>query len=211
VGAEPADASDAQNGDDESASELAADLDGQPSAESDAEPADAAVSELVPEVVPEDAAFAALGELGQSAGAPPSSGGLAPRLMPPPPPPEPVQPAHSAQPVQPVQPEPAVAPNSAPAARPGVVPPMSMRSASWEGTAVFAAGQMTALVRPPSQPGMGVVASVISGPSGTRVGSVQINADGLAQISLSEPARGAVSVAWFAVPAVDENLRPSRG
>ena len=86
-----------------------------------------------------------------------------------------------------------------------------MRSASWEGTAVFAAGQMTALVRPPGQPGMGVVASVISGPSGTRVGSVHINADGLAQISLSEPARGPVSVAWFAVPAVDENLRPSRG
>jgi hypothetical protein len=87
---------------------------------------------------------------------------------------------------------------------------MSMRSASWEGTVIYAAGQMTALVRPPSQPGMGVVASVISGPSGTRVGSVHINSDGLAVISLSEPARGPVSVAWFAVPAVDENLRPGR-
>jgi hypothetical protein len=170
----------------------------------DAEPAD----EFVSAVATEDAAFAALGELGQPAGAPPASAGLAQRLMPPPPPPEPIP---APEQVQPVQPEPAMAPNPAPAARPGVVPPMSMRSASWEGTAVFAAGQMTALVRPPGQPGMGVVASVISGPSGTRVGSVHINADGLAQISLSEPARGAVSVAWFAVPAVDENLRPGSG
>lgn len=193
VGAEPVD---------ESAAALQAEFDGEPTAEAEAEPADT----VEPEVVSQDAAFAALGELGQSASEPPSPAGLAARLMPPPPPPEPVEPP---EPVQP--PEPVIAPNSAPAARPGIVPPMSMRSASWEGTAVFAAGQMTALVRPPSQPGMGVVASVISGPSGTRVGSVQINPDGLAQISLSEPARGPVSVAWFAVPAVDENLRPSRG
>jgi hypothetical protein len=174
-------------------------IDPEPTAEMDLEPTAEIDAELAaadtPEVVAEDAAFAALGELTQSAGAPPSPDGLAARLMPPPPPPEPVQPT---------------VPGSSAAARPGIVPPMSMRSASWEGTAVFAAGQMTALVRPPSQPGMGVVASVISGPSGTRVGSVQINPDGLAQISLSEPARGAVSVAWFAVPAVDESLRPGR-
>jgi hypothetical protein len=111
----------------------------------------------------------------------PEPGPPQPNLMPPPPPPAP---------------------------RSTVDPPMSMRSASWEGTVVYATGQMTALVRPPSQSGMGVVASVISGPSGTRVGSVRVNADGLAEISLSEPARGPVSVAWFAVPAVDESLRP---
>jgi len=110
--------------------------------------------------------------------------------------------------VPPPPPPPAVADPAT--ARPVVDPPMSMRSASWEGTVVYHAGQQTALVRPPGQPGMGVVASVISGPSGTRVGSVQINAEGLAVISLSEPARGPVSVAWFAVPAVDENLHQGR-
>ena len=121
--------------------------------------------------------------------------------LPPPPPP-----VFSAEPATPVAPS----PQPAPPPRPAVDPPMSMRSASWEGTVVYYAGQQTALVRPPSQLGMGVVASVISGPSGTRVGSVEINAEGLAVISLSEPARGPVSVAWFAVPAVDENLRPGR-
>jgi hypothetical protein len=113
------------------------------------------------------------------------------------------------KPARPTLPPPPPPPEPAPA-KPAVMPPMSMRSASWEGTAVFEVGQQTALVRPPSQPGMGVVASVISGPSGTRVGSVQLNDDGLAVISLSEPARGPVAVAWFAVPAVDENLRPGR-
>ena len=190
-------------GDDESASaeapaaepddEFTAEVEAEPVADVDAEPVAEVEDEPVAEVVPEEAAFAALGEFGQSVANPPASGALAARLMPPPPPPAP-------ETVQSVQPQQA-----------GVMPPMSMRSASWEGTAVFAAGQMTALVRPPSQPGMGVVASVISGPSGTRVASVHINSDGLAQISLSEPARGPVSVAWFAVPAVDENLRPNRG
>jgi hypothetical protein len=130
--------------------------------------------------------------------------------------PAPAEPAVSQAPTEPAvqpwppSPEAPVAPPPPPPARAAVDPPMSMRSASWEGTVIYAAGQMTALVRPPSQPGMGVVASVISGPSGTRVGSVHINSDGLAVISLSEPARGPVSVAWFAVPAVDENLRPGR-
>jgi hypothetical protein len=81
-------------------------------------------------------------------------------------------------------------------------------SESWEGTAVFRAGDVLAMVRPPSQPGLGVVASVVSGPSGTRVVSVNIDADGIAVITLSEPARAPVTVAWFAVPAVDHVPAP---
>jgi hypothetical protein len=73
---------------------------------------------------------------------------------------------------------------------------------------VFRAGEELAMVRPPSQPGLGVVASVVSGPSGTRVVSVNINADGIAVITLSEPARAPVTVAWFAVPAVDHVPAP---
>jgi hypothetical protein len=64
------------------------------------------------------------------------------------------------------------------------------------------------MVRPPSQAGLGVVASVITGPSGTRVSSVRIDADGIAVITLSEPAGGPVRVAWFVVPAVDKDNGP---
>lgn len=86
---------------------------------------------------------------------------------------------------------------------PAAATPADPRTESWEGTATFRAGESLAMVRPPSQPGLGVVASVVSGPSGTRVASVDINADGLAVISLSEAAGGPVTVAWFAVPSVD--------
>jgi hypothetical protein len=76
---------------------------------------------------------------------------------------------------------------------------------SWEGTVKFGTGDVLTAVRPPSQRGLGVVASVVSGPSGTRVASVDVDAAGMAVITLSEPARGPVTVAWFAVPAVDHD------
>jgi hypothetical protein len=109
-----------------------------------------------------------------------------------------VTPAVSAAPAQPPSPARVGAASAAKNTK-----PESARSEAWEGTALLGAGDMVAMVRPPSQPGLGVVASVVSGPSGTRVASVNMNADGLAVITLSEPAGAPVTVAWFAVPAVD--------
>ena len=79
------------------------------------------------------------------------------------------------------------------------------RAESWEGTAHIEIGEISTVVRPPDKPGLGVVASVVSGPSGTRVASVTVSEDGSAIISLSDRARGRVTVAWFVVPAVDGN------
>jgi hypothetical protein len=85
-----------------------------------------------------------------------------------------------------------------------VTPPeLRSHTDSWEGTVKFAVGQISTVVRPPEQAGLGVVASVVAGPSGTRVASVTMNADGTALISLSDPARAVVTVAWFVVPVVD--------
>jgi TctA family transporter len=64
---------------------------------------------------------------------------------------------------------------------------------------------MVMVVRPPRQAGLGVVASVVSGPAGTRVASVTVLAGGQALITLSEPARAPVTVAWFAVPGLGHN------
>ena len=78
----------------------------------------------------------------------------------------------------------------------------------WAGSIIFRVGQSVAVIRPPSQPGMGVVASVVSGPSGTRVASVVMNVEGQALISLAEPARTLVTVAWFVVPTVEGGSSP---
>ena len=78
----------------------------------------------------------------------------------------------------------------------------TIEAETWGGTVYFAAGQSVATIRPPRQRGIGVVASVVSGPAGTRVASVTIDAQGEALIALSEPARAPVNVARFAVPGV---------
>ena len=132
--------------------------------------------------------------------------------LPQPPPPAPVAPPPLPPP--PVQWTPAPGPTTPPPSTPpppvgsSPPPPPPSRGESWEGTASFGVGQLMAMVRPPGQPGLGVVASVVSGPSGTRVKSVHIDADGLAVITLSESASAPVTVAWFAVPAVDDDHSP---
>jgi hypothetical protein len=108
-------------------------------------------------------------------------------------------------PVPPPPPAPGGARPTAVAEPAQATPTGPLRGEGWEGTATFIPGQLLAMVRPPSQPGLGVVASVISGPSGTRVSSVRIDDDGIAVITLSEPAGGPVRVAWFVVPAVDQD------
>jgi hypothetical protein len=66
------------------------------------------------------------------------------------------------------------------------------------------------VIWPPVGDGFGVVASVVAGPSGTRIGEVSTNDDGSTTIALAGPARAAVTVAWFVVPAVDEVPRSGR-
>jgi hypothetical protein len=103
-----------------------------------------------------------------------------------------------------VPPPPAPPPiRSAPPKPARSVTPAIQRDESWEGTADFSVGQISVVVRPPTKPGLGVVASVVAGPSGTRVASVQMNGDGTALISLADAARAPVTVAWFVVPMVD--------
>jgi hypothetical protein len=80
----------------------------------------------------------------------------------------------------------------------------SRRSVRRGGTAMVASGEPTVDIEAPDAVGgAGIVASVISGPTGIRVTSVTVHDDGRATIALNRTAASPINISWFIVSAIE--------